>query len=457
MLVKLCEAHLFNIFFLSSTVTEIEIEQGLRKEDGEPSALLFVRELPRQRVRDGPKRLAKFMDITADGLLDAEAQELLTGLKSRLYTTSQKILNLHCVELSKGSIDPKRKEHAQYLESLCEQFVSQMKARISRAVESPAVGKQRRQWGSTEEEREDASGWVLEEVCRHAALSAEQCAGLQGREGLLGKLCLAMWESTNAQHSPLVVHGASGMGKTALLCKLAQELRNVLDPRAVVVIRLLSACHPLSPDVDHVLRSVSFQICLACGLTPPPPLIANTHVELVRFFQNLLVKVSQKGSTLLIILDSLDQLSDEHHAHRLHWLPTKVPPNVHMVVSTDTGSQVFASLQLKLESPGSFFEVESLSADEGKQILDSSLRASQRTLTPEQSNAVLRSFQQTGSPLHLKLILAAAKRWTSFTPLTELCLGTDPQEMMSLLFLSLEEKHGKKLVGAALGYIALAR
>uniref|UniRef100_A0A667Y128 NACHT and WD repeat domain containing 1 n=1 Tax=Myripristis murdjan TaxID=586833 RepID=A0A667Y128_9TELE len=418
------------------SVTEIEIDQGLRKEDGEPSALLFVRELPRQRVRDGPKRLAKFMDITADGLLDAEAQELLTGLKSRLYATSQKILNLHCVELSKGSIDPKRKEHAQYLESLCEQFVSQMKARIK---------------------REDASCWVLEEVCLHAALSAERCAGMRGREGLLGKLCLAMWESTNAQHSPLVVHGASGMGKTALLCKLAQELRNVLDPRAVVVIRLLSACHPLSPDVDHVLRSVCFQICLACGLTPPPPLIANTHVELVKFFQNLLVKVSQQGSTLLIILDSLDQLSDEHHARRLHWLPADVPPNVHMVVSTDTGSQEFASLRLKLESSGSFFEVESLSADEGKQILDSSLRASQRTLTPEQSNAVLRSFQQTGSPLHLKLILAAAKRWTSFTPLTELCLGTDPQEMMSLLFLSLEEKHGKKLVGAALGYIALAR
>ncbi|KAM3876292.1 NACHT domain- and WD repeat-containing protein 1 [Diretmus argenteus] len=439
------------------SVTECEIKEGLWKKDGESPALLFIRELARQRLRDGPKRLAKFMDLTADGLLDAEAQELLTGLKLRLYNTSQKILNLHCVELSKGAIDPKRKEHAQYLESLCEQFVSQMKARISRVIESPGGGKQRKTWGSIKEEKEEISEWVLEEVGRHAALSAELCRGLLAREGLLGKLCLAMWESTNAHHGPLVVHGAAGMGKTALLCKLAQEMRNVLEPGAVVVIRLLSACHPLSPDIDHVLRSVTFQICLACGLMPPAPLTANTHVELVRFFQNLLAKVSEQGNTLLILLDSLDQLSEEHHAHKLHWLPTDIPPNVHLVVSTNTNSQVFASLRLKLETLTNFFEVERLSCDEGKEIMDSYMRASQRTLTTEQSDAVLRSFEQTGSPLHLKMILSAAKHWTSLTPLSELCLGANPQEVMSLLLLSLEEKHGKKLVAAALGYIALAR
>lgn len=427
------------------------------KQDCELSALLFVRELPRQRVRDGPWRLAKYLDVTADGLLDAEAQELLTGLKSRLYTTSQKILNLHCVELSKGTIDPKRKEHAQYLDVICEQFVSQMKAKITRMFESPVGGRQRRRWGEIEEEREDQWRWVVEEVSHHAALSADVCRGLRGREGLLGKLCLAMWESTNAHHSPLVVHGGTGMGKTALLCKLAQEMRNVLEPRAVVVIRLLSAFHPLNPDVDHVLRSISFQICLACDLTPPAPLTANTHFELVRFFQSLLTKVSQRGVNLLIILDSLDQLSESNHAHKLHWLPKDLPPNVHFVVSASTNTQIFANLRLKVEAVGNVFEVERLSRDEGKEIVDSYMQASQRTLTPEQNEAVLRNFEHSGSPLHLKLILAMAKRWTSYTPLNELRLGSCPQDMMSLFFLSLEEKHGKKLVGAALGYITLAR
>lgn len=440
-----------------STVTEREFEQGLWKNDDGKSALLFVREIPRQRMRDGPKRLARYMDVTADGLLDAEAQGLLADLKSRLYATSQKILNLHCVELSKGSIDPKRKEHAQYLDSLCEQFVSQMKARIEAVAGSPAEQKQRKMWGSTDEEKKEMSDWVVEEARWHLTMSAELSRGLHGREGLLGKLSLAMWESTNLHHNPLVVHGAAGMGKTALLCKLAQEMRSVLDPRAAVVIRLLSANHPQRPDVDQVLRSICLQLCMACSLSPPLTLTTNTHVELLRFFKNVLAQVSQQGNTLLIILDALDQLSDQHHGHKLHWLPTDIPPNIHLVVSMDTNSEAFANMRMKLETLESFFEVERLSRDDGKEIMESSLRASQRMLTPEQSDAVLQSFESSGCPLHLRLILSAAKHWTSFTPLSEITLGANTQEMMSQLFLKLEEKHGKELVGGALGYIALAR
>ncbi|XP_041648114.1 NACHT domain- and WD repeat-containing protein 1 [Cheilinus undulatus] len=440
-----------------TSVTEREFEHGLSDQ----AALLFIREIPRQRVRDGPKRLAKYMDLTADGLLDSEAQGLLASLKARLYATSQKILNLHCVELSKGSIDPKRKEHAQYLDSVCEQFVSQMKARIGAAVESSVVTmaewRRRKALGRIQEEKEDLSDWLVEEVGRHAAMSSELSRDLHGREGLLGKLCLAMWERTNVPHGPLVVHGAAGMGKTALLCKLVQEMRGVLEGGALVVIRLLAAGHPQRPNIDHVLRSVCLQICLACGLAPPSPLTANTHLELQRFFQNVLMDISQQGNTALIILDSLDQLSDQHHAHKLYWLPTDLPPNIHLVVSMDTNSEVFANMRLKLETLKSFFEVERLSRDEGKQVMESYLRASQRTLTAEQSGAILQSFDATGCPLHLKLILSAAKHWASYTPITHIHLGKNTKEMMSQLLLMLEEKHGRELVGGALGYISLAR
>ncbi|CAJ1059601.1 NACHT domain- and WD repeat-containing protein 1 [Xyrichtys novacula] len=451
-----CEVFDLSVFFCS-TVTEREFERGLLEDVTDQSALLFIREIPRQRVRDGPKRLAKYMDLTADGLLDAEAQGLLGALKARLYATSQKILNLHCVELSKGSIDPKRKEHAQYLDGVCEQFVSQMKARIGVAVESSVEAGARRVWSDTEGRKGEVSEWVVQEVERHFAMSGELCRGLHGREGLLGRLCFAMWESTNAPHSPIVVHGAAGMGKTALLCKLAQEMRGVLEGGAVVAIRLLAAGHPQRADIDHVLLSVCLQISFACGLAPPSPLTANTHPELLRFFRNALANVSQQGHTVLVILDALDQLSDKHHAHKLYWLPNQLPPNVHLVVSMDTSSEAFANITLKLESSASFFEVERLSRDEGKQVMESYLRALRRTLTPEQSEAVLRSFDVGGCPLHLKLILSAAKRWTSFTPPTHRHVGANAQEMMSQLLLMLEEKHSRELVGGALGYLALAR
>lgn len=447
-----------SIFCFWSTVTEREFEQGLWEDDSRRLPLIFVREIQRQRVREGPKRLAKYMDMTFDGLLDAEAQGLLTELKSRLYTSSKNILNLHCVELIKGSVDPKRKEHAQYLESICEQFVSQMKARITAVADPQYEGREKgkRIWGNTEKPFQ-TSEWVEEEVRQHVARSTELCKGLHGREGVLGKLCLTMWESNNIHHGPLVVHGAAGMGKTTLLCKLAHEMQKVLEAKSSVVIRLLSAHHPQRPDINQVLHTICLQVCLSCGLSPPSPLTAGAHLELRRFFRTMLSQVSQQGYTLLLILDSLDQLSDQNHAHRLHWLPVDLPPNVHIVVSMDTSSEVFANIRLKVESLDRFFVVERLSGDDGKKIMDTNMRSWQRTLTPEQSHTVLQKFESTGCPLHLKLILSAAKHWTSFTPLTELNLGENLKDTFLKLLLKLEEKHGKELVGGALGYLALAR
>ncbi|MEQ2198028.1 hypothetical protein XENOCAPTIV_006565, partial [Xenoophorus captivus] len=433
-----------------------EFQEGLWKDNCEPSALLFVREIPRQRIKDGPKRLAKFMDITVDELLNAEAQELLTGLKSRLYATSKKILNLHCVELSKGSIDPKRKEHAQYLDSICQQFVSQMTTRIRAAVGPLVGGRWRKTWGSTEKDEEDLD-WMVEEVRQHSAMATKLSKDLHGRDGLLGKICITLWESTTVHHGPLVVHSAAGMGKTTLLCKLTQEMQCALEARAVLVIRLLAANHPQRPNINNVLHSICLQVCLACGLTPPPLLSVSSHLELRRFFQNMLEDVSRQGKTLLIILDSLEQLADEHQAHKLHWLPTDIPPNVYLLVSMDTTSEAFANMRLKLGAAANLFEVEPLFYDEGEQVMESYLRASQRTLTRVQKDIVLQSFKNTGSPLHLKLILSAAKRWTSFTPSAELVLGASTQEVMSGLLLKLEEKHGKELVSGTLGCIVLAR
>lgn len=428
----------------SSTVLEREFEEGLWKDYANPSALLFIRETPRQHAR-GFKGLVKFTDLTIDGTPDADAKRLLISLKSRLHIF-QENLNLHCLELSKGGVDTKRKDHIQYLDGICEQFVQQMKAQISVAVGLSGEVRQKI-WGSIEKGEQEVSDWVPEE--------AGWFSTFYGREGLLGKLCLSMWESTGIHHSPLVVHGTSGMGKTALLCRLAQEMRSVLETGLVVVVRLLSAHHPQTPDIDHVLHSICLQICLAYGLSPPPSLRA--HGQMFMFFRKILTEVSRQGNTLLIILDALDQLSSSHSAHKLYWLPAIVPPNVHLVVSMDTNGEVFTNARLKLDSAHGFFEVEGLSRDDGSQIVESFLRVAQRTLTTEQCDSVLQSFETTGCPLHLRLILSVAKCWPSFVTQMDTHLGTSTHAVMSQLFLMLEEKHGWELVGGALGYIALAR
>ena len=431
-------------------MTEWEIEQGLLGfEKSDPSTVLFVRDLPSLHKNPSHRSFAQFMDVTAEGVIDKEAQELLSKLKAQINGLCSGFVNLHSLELNRIGIDPGCKEHAKYLLSLVEQFVTQMKTKISKAVgpSSPAsTAGGGGEWG-----------WLWQEVTHHLLLSSTKCAVFCGRESLLGQLCLAMWETTNTHHGPLVVHGPSGIGKTALMCKLAQEMRAVLGPKSVVVQRLLGTS-PLSSEIDSVLRSVCFQVCGAVGLPSPSSQTTNSHEDLVRFFHGLLAQVSQQQDSLLIILDSLDQLSEANHAHRLHWLPKEIPPNVQIVVSTlDSGPPILEALQGMIPASESFFPVEHLGVDQGGEIVDAYMAAAGRQLTPGQRDVVLRGFQHCGHPLLLRLTLDTARRWASYTPVSELQLGTTTQEAVSLLFEHLEKKHGQELIGAALGYIVSSR
>ncbi|XP_072516937.1 NACHT domain- and WD repeat-containing protein 1 [Salminus brasiliensis] len=428
-------------FFKS--MTEWEIEQGLLKTGQDnPSAVIFVRDLPPLKKSEQQKHTLKFLDVTADGLLDTDAQELLTKLKQRIHSACSTDLCFHHIELSKGAIDVNRKEHKEYLENFCKQMVSQIKGKIGRQT-APPTG--------------PGWQWLQQELFHHSNLSSKKCAAFCGRDGLLGKLCLTMWESSNTHHAPLIVYGPPGSGKTALLCRLAQEMRAVLGPQAVVTLRLLCTS-PLSSDVDSVLKGICFQVCGAFGLAAPCPQTANSHDQLVRFFHAMLQKVSEQGDTLLLILDSLDHLPQANGGHDLHWLPKEIPPNVHVVVSTqDEGSPSLESLKALIKDDKYFFQVELLTFDQGQAITEAYMHSAGRRLTSEQVDAVLHSFQKSGSPLHLKLILDMAKQWSSHTTVSDIRLGSSVQEMISLFLEALEGKHGKQLVRRSLGYISLSR
>ncbi|KAI2659286.1 NACHT domain- and WD repeat-containing protein 1 [Labeo rohita] len=429
-------------FFKS--VLEYEMEHGFLKTQKDASSVLFFRELPRLSKRANKKNFAKFLlDVTADGLLDTEARELLADLKQRVCNTGR--LQPLCMELSKGAIDPSRKEHKEYLGKLCEQVTSQMKE---------LIGRNALQNSGTSGTVEPGWSWLKQEIFHHAMLGEERCSVFKGRDSILGKICITLWESTNARHEPLLVHGPSGVGKTALLCKLAQEIRGVVDHRGVVVLRLLGTS-PLSSDVDSVLRGVCLQVCGALGLQFPYPHISNTHKELVRFFHSMLEDVSKQGDTLLLILDSLDQLLETSKPHQLDWIPKAIPPNVQIVLSiSDDYVEKCKSL---VSAEENIFGVELLTDDQGKDIIDAYMTAAGRKLTSEQLETILNRFQQSRSPLHLKLMLDMAKQWSSYTSMSNVCLGISAQEVMTQFVESLEENHGKKLVSHALCFILLSR
>ncbi|KAG2463912.1 NWD1 protein, partial [Polypterus senegalus] len=428
-------------FFKS--VTEWEIENGLMAvKNSEVYAVLFLRELSNQSDLEGHCPFPQFVDVKEGGYLDTEAQELLSSLKTKITSCFADKLNVHSVQLNKGSISPQNKIHARYLELLCNQFISDMKQQILQRIKQKTVDEQ---WEN-----------LIQEVVHHMSLSANKCAVFCGRVQLLGNICSRVKENNASIHPPIIVHGPSGIGKTATMCKLSQEVHAVLGEDTVTVLRLLGTS-PGSSEVHSLLKSICFQICRVFELQLPAPYTTNNYEELVRFFHNSLVAVSQKnGIPLVLILDSLDQLSPSNGAHRLHWLPKECPPKVHILVST-LENPILTTLHDTILDSTSFFQVDQMPHNQGKEVVGAYMAAAGRRLTAPQKDLILEGFDKCGQPLQLKLILDAARQWASYTPMSELKVPTSTQEAVLQLLERLEEQHGRLLVAHALSSIVISR
>ena len=67
--------------------------------------------------------------------------------------------------------------------------------------------------------------------------------------------------------------------------------------------------------------------------------------QLIEYFKE---KLSQVDMELIIMLDSLDQLSPENGAHKMSWLPQRLPIKVKIAVSTLPGEQYRVIPNLKV-------------------------------------------------------------------------------------------------------------
>nr|XP_033811856.1 LOW QUALITY PROTEIN: NACHT domain- and WD repeat-containing protein 1 [Geotrypetes seraphini] len=426
------------------SVTEWEIEDGLLTTNRDkPSTAVFFREVKGINQHVGEEQSTQFLDIIEGGSLDTEAQHLLSELKMKITKDYAKHVKVHTVQWSKELVSHRNKGHARYLEELCEQFIAVINHQVLEHL-----GQQR--------ESSDGLDWLVQEVSHHTSLCASSCKVFCGRQELLQHICQSINQSNGQVHAPLVVMGSSGAGKTALVCKVSESLRATLGSEMVIVLRLLGTSL-LSTEIHSVLKSICLQVCLAFALPLPTSRITNIYNDTVRFFHSLLLMVSCKeAESLVLIFDSVDQLAAVDGAHRMHWLPKECPPRVHIIVST-LQEEILQTLQEAITNPESYVEVEPLSSQQGGEMIEMFLKSVNRKLTPAQHEVILQSFSQFGQPLLLKLAFEEARRWASYTVLSEVQVAKTIQEAVCHLYQRLERLHGKVLVSHTLGYLVSSR
>ncbi len=260
---------------------------------------------------------------------------------------------------------------------------------------------------------------------------------------------------------PLIIYGDSGSGKSALMAKSVEdslsnfyELQEGCDLYSDgVIVRFIGAT-PESSDLRSLLESLSRQITKIYDKDDSK--IPTEYNELVQDFKERL-NLATTEKPLFIYLDALDQLSDLENAHNLSWIPSELPKNVHIVLSTL--KKPFIKFLEKRFSSENTSEVLPLKKDEGESILQKWLNDEniKRKLTDAQRNEVINKFRQNGLPLYLKLAFEEAKLWKSYTPLPN--LKSDIPGIISDLFkrLSEDSAHGSVLLSRSLMYLVTSK
>lgn len=334
----------------------------------------------------------------------------------------------------------------EYLDVFCERFLSDQMTLIEAEIES-----QQRFDPSFERER------------AHEVFGLKRSAVFAGRRRLLARIAgYTAGQAARSASTPLVLVGAGGSGKSALLARTA---RTDVGSKAQVVQRYIGGV-PGTESVKALLMDLVADLSRLYG--QPEPASPQDFKALVAAFHQALAH-ARADRPLHLYLDALDQLDDVDGAWSLEWLPQALPAHVRLVVSLRAGTQVEGCARQLFE--GALLYVPAMTPAEGRAMLDAWLSDKRaawfnagivptvgRRLTPLQRRHVLDAFDQGGSPLWLKLAYEEASTWASWDE--PRALPPTVEGMIEYLIhtrLLERENHPKVFTEHALAYLAAAR
>ncbi|KAJ3012870.1 UNVERIFIED_CONTAM: hypothetical protein HDU68_000983 [Siphonaria sp. JEL0065] len=377
-----------------------------------------------------------------------------------------------------GGFNPEaEKTHATYLNSLCEDLAKL----VCESILKQSTGRV-------------SAGAIGDEVVKHSLAIVKECEGFVGREEILENIKKDFLEDDVKK--VLVLYGPSGVGKTALTSKIAEQVYNA-KPETVIVARLVGATSD-SSDSRSLLRSMCSQIVEIYGLSELKDKVefegsvsyevadATGELTLEEKLGNLdhwppisyeglkagfeiALKLADETRPLVLLLDALDELSFDDDARYLDWLPRSIPPHVKFVLSTSPTSRqhptfsILSNLYPVDQNPVVFthLEVPFLNEPEVSKVIESLTFRSQRQLQPEQLSALVFKCNKLRLPLYIRAVWSLyASKWSSFTNIDVINQHINAETVPGLVedfFDVLEARMGRYFVAKALGYITAAQ
>lgn len=207
---------------------------------------------------------------------------------------------------------------------------------------------------------------------------------------------------------PLVITGASGSGKSALLAHWTDRFFG-LENKPVMIRHFVGAT-PGSSDLITMLRRFMSEFKRKLNVRGEIP---KDDMAVLSAFPNWLHMAARKARIVLVI-DAIDQLDDQNGALDLTWLPPEIPANLRLIVSTRGGRSLDAIIIRGWER----FEVTPLTVDERKKLIKCYLGRFHHELSESEKSRIAET-DQTKSPLFLRAILEELRIHGEFDKIPE--------------------------------------
>ena len=213
----------------------------------------------------------------------------------------------------------------------------------------------------------------------------------------------------------------------------------------MIIISLLNQINALllSTNADNELENETIQVLRDRLLT--------ALVELT--------KSNSGKNKIIILLDSIDQLSRQDH-NLLDWMLFRLPKNVKFIYSVLPDYEgILQKIKSKLDYlPENYLTISDLSINEAKNMIAIWLRDDGRTLTHLQNNIIHTCLKNSNhiDALHVKLLFYLSSKWTSsYKVPNEFKSCITIKDTIKYIFKQLEALYGKILFSRCLFYLTL--
>ena len=285
----------------------------------------------------------------------------------------------------------------------------------------------------------------------HDLFIRTRARNLRGRDDLLEKMPAYVSDASDLR--PLVLTGAPGSGKSAVMAAFVEQCRQH-HPETLVIPCFIGAV-PGSTILTNTLSYLCRTLQAECNVEEEIP---DDPRQLRHKLPIFLEKAAERHRVILVI-DAVNQLDPADRAHELDWFPFCLKPGSKVLVSTLEG-ECLARLKARVPREH-LLEVPPLAEDHRRAIVEDFLGERRKRLTKDQMAVLLDTDKrpEAALPLYLLVALDELTLFSSYENLTERIEGLPPTipELFGQVLERLELDHGRDLTEALLRWIVASR